>query len=142
MPKKDPVTGVPVLTTKELYDQLAKTEGNGKTGTQLFQEDLSEMARAEEEQRQSYYKPEVAKQVLNEAIKEWNSYDEEKLQEVGQVTKVLSVAYSETFRLTKLNLKANAIDVNGKEGIIALNSHSFSGTRLDPPDEEPEEYWE
>jgi len=144
MPRKDPMTGVPVLTTEEFFDKEAKREGKGRSGSEVMIDTFKQIDDERKKEERELKNPKAALKLFQQEIKEWNEYDpEQAIENVKEIVEVLDVSLKyKGFSTTYLDVKALAIGETGRRGIVRLSSYSFSGTYWNPPDEETEVYWE
>ena len=141
MPKKDPNTGCMVMTTGEFFQKEAEHEGKGRTGGDLMAEMFEEIGKEEEEHAKRISEPEEAKRILNEVIKENNSYlddtDEGYIHfTVIGVIKVFFASVGFGGRNSSEGFLAVVEGDDGNEYTLKYSSWHSGGSYIDPPDGE------
>lgn len=149
MPRKDPITGCMVLTTPELFERIAETEGKGQTGGEVMMEVFDDMEQSRVEYENKLRDPVTALKTLQEVIERWNKYERECVsqgQEIHpmpvKVLRVISAEYHESFRSSSTRLTVVAVADNGKFGKLTMTDSNWSGSFYEPPDGETNIEWE
>lgn len=154
MPRKDPVTGVMVMTTGEFFAKEAEREGKGRSGGELMSEMFADMEKSRQETEAEYRNPEFALKTLIEAIKNENSYLTENhaddiangtvqlIDEPVRVTEVFDVEYKENFGGRSLLLSVVAERKDGTSGVLELREWYSRGSFYEPPDGETDVWWD
>lgn len=144
MPRIHPVTGCTVMTTAEFLNAEAKREGKGRTGADIladiYEEIDADCRRSEEEIRKD------ALSRFQQAIKDAGDYwddDEgnEPLPVLTEVVNVLDVNVSQSFKSSGERLRAEVRDDKGRLLYMEYVYSHWSGTMLDPPEDDMEFYF-
>ena len=154
MPRKDPITGCMVLTTPELFERIAETEGKGQTGGEVMMEVFDDLEKSRVEHENNLRKPDVALAECRKIIEQWNKYENETAEQNPKyakqyppdiqpmpvkVLRVVSAEFGESFRHTKLIVEAVAD--NGKFGTLTVTDTYYGGSFYEPPDGETNIEW-
>lgn len=135
-------TGVEVLTTKGLFDSLADSEGEGRTGTDLMNDMFEDMELTRQSEEQEMSKPEEIKKYVNDHIVEndndWNKNDPDCQYGylIKQVIKVESCSWNFNFSQSTLLVKFEAKCSDGIKRKLQYKDWSCSGSYYDPPEQE------
>lgn len=143
MPRKDPMTGVMVMTTAELFDKMGKEEG--KPGYKVMEEMYTEMDNDKQEQRKKMEDPATALKILREVVQRDNRDAKEhgykQIAEPIKVLKVLNVDYDYSFGSSSEKILAIALTKGKRKGVIEYSSWTTNGTYWEPTDGETEINW-
>src|SRR5512144_1763517 len=111
MPRKDPMTGVMVMTTMEFFDSEARREGKGRTAGELLSDFVDDMEKERKDEEERLKDPKYAHDLLMSCIGDENAYRKENGEELlptdFKVLEVVKATYNFTFRshTTKLIVK-------------------------------------
>ena len=147
MSRKDPISGCMVMTMPEFLTAEAEREGKGRCGGDILADIFSEIdddtKRCEDELR----KPENALEAIKLALKEAEEYWEDEYGEgtevprVVEVIKILAARVSQTFSASAQRLLAEVRTNDGKLCYVEHSYSHWSGTRMDPPEEDSTLYF-
>jgi hypothetical protein len=137
MPRKDPMTGVPVMTTMEFFQRQAEDEGKGRTAGDVMSDFLTDFENERRNEEQRLRTPKEMEHLLKDLIKEENEYNTEyQLPLDFKVLEVLELKYKQTFRDSSIKALVKVKRGKLKEFNVYLSTwHSF-GTMWEPPDSE------
>ena len=145
MPRKDPITGVMVMTNAEFWAHEAKHEGKGRESWELQEEFYHDMEKARLEEEDKLRTPAHALMILQGAVEAENKYRKENKERLlampVKVLEVKSAAYSDGFRETSTKITATAISKGKRKGTIEFSTWSTRGSFYEPPDGETEITW-
>jgi len=146
MPKKDPVTGCMVMTMGECLQDMADKEGKGRDGWEIYGEIVDEMADDDRKQEEYMRSPEGALERVEMYLKDAREYWEDMYGEgtkpptIVEVVKVIEAQSSHSFKTSGEKFVAEVKDDAGRL-LYVYGVHSYwSGTRLEPPEEDSEFY--
>ena len=135
-------TGVDVLTTKGLFDSMADSEGEGRTGADLMTEMFEDMESTRQSEEEEMSKPEEIKKYVNAHITEndndWNKDDPDCQYGylIKEVTEVESCSWDFGCSESTLLVKFEARCSDGIKRRLQYKDWSYSGTYYDPPEQE------
>lgn len=146
MPRIDPITGCPVMTTGEFWNEEAQREGQGRSGGDLMGDFYDELAqdeaRREQEMRNN---PEALLAMVNEAAKAWcDGVDPEDLDGVCfpgnfvRVVDVLEAKVSDGMRQSSTSVTAKYEMGDGRTRTIQYSEWYSGGSFYEPPESESE----
>jgi hypothetical protein len=140
MSKIDPFTGCQVMTQMDFFHQEDIYDGKEPgTSLQEYYHDVNEACDYEEKKFQDYN---YALNYLREAVEEYNGYDPDiTIPMPIEVKNIIHVNVSMGMKKDSTSLEAEAIDENGKLGVIQLDCNSWSGSVWEPPDYELNVFW-
>lgn len=156
MPYRHPL-GVDCLTTTELFDRIAQSEGKGQTGGEVMSEMFDEMEQSRLEYENKLRQPDVALAELREIVERWNKYELDEAREFPKhakayppdiyampvkVLQVLNAEFGESFSGHSKKLVVMAVADNGKLGKLTVSDTYYSGSFYEPPDGETNIEWE
>jgi len=143
MPRKDPTTGVMVMTTGEFFEMEAKREGKGRSGIELMSDFIDQFEADRLEEERKLKDPKTALVKINDAINEYNLYDEEiRLPVAEEVLEVVSAECCDTVRQTGFKITAKCKRSGGVVDTVTIETCYTYGTRMDPPEGETLVSWE
>ena len=147
MSRKDPISGCMVMTMPEFLTAEAEREGKGRCGGDILADIFSEIdddtKRCEDELR----KPENALEAIKLALKEAEEYWEDeygegaKVPEIVEVIRVIEARVSQNMSSSGQVLKAEVKTADGKLCYFEHTYSHWSGTRMDPPEEDSTMYF-
>lgn len=140
MPKIDPETGCEVMTFFEFLGAEAKREG--KDPADIMDEIAQATAEDNANQEEFYRQPEEALKVLKEWVEEDEQWeDDPDMHKPEEVLEILDVRYGGGYSGSKLFILARTRCSDGKERIAEYHYQYWSGSRMEPPDEDGELLW-
>jgi hypothetical protein len=142
MPRKDPITGVPVMTIGEFWNMEAAREG--VPAGDLMERHFQEWDESLEQERQRLMTPEHALSTVLPLIASWDvDVDEDdRIEPPVRILEVLEADYKQSFRQSSQKIRARAERADGSEGVFSFSHRNYSGSFSEPPDWEVEAFWE
>jgi len=136
MPRKDPITGVPVMTNAEFMESVAKK--NGITPQEAFDQTFGAMfdeMKKDEEARKKVIQENLLS-ILAEKIKEFNEADPEaeQIPVNFSIVNIISIEVRVSLRESREIVRAVVAFPDGSKKMLKYHSWSFAGTRDEPPD--------
>lgn len=147
MPKKDPITGCMVMTMPEFLNAEAEREGKGRCGGEILADIFTEIDADSRRCEERLSWPNEALEALKEALKEAEEYWEDEYGEgskvpvIVEVVKVLAAKVSQNFSSSGQMLRAEVRTDDGKLCYVEHSYSHWSGTRMDPPEEDSTLYF-
>lgn len=140
MPRKDPVTGVPVMTQAEFWAAEAEREGKGRQGFELMADMYAEIEADNEREANRLREPEAALELVKDFLDGYEDpYDCRcdygfASEDVGSVIEVTDSEVGGSFGggSAKLRIKLQLKD--GSTRTVEWSDWYSSGSRLEPPD--------
>lgn len=136
MPRKDPITGVPVMTNAEFMDDFAKK--NGITPQEAFDQTFGAMfdeMKKDEEARKKVLQDNLLS-ILTEKIKEFNEADpeDEPIPSNFSIVNIISIEVRISLRESSEIVRVIIFFPDGSKKLLRYYSWSFAGSRSEPPD--------
>jgi hypothetical protein len=138
MPRKDPHTGVMVMTTGEFWADMAKR--NGTTPAEEMHSFYDDMEKDRLEYENRLRQPASALNFLLDSVKGWQDEDNPMLKPVA-VLHVLSVEYHHSLKSSSTGMAAHCTKEDGSEGVLVAKVSDYAGSYIDPPDADGEVFW-
>jgi hypothetical protein len=131
-----------VMTMHEFLHDMAEKEGKGRTGGDILADIFTEIDEDSRRQEERISKPEEALELIKQALKEAEEYWEDmfgegaKVPEIVEVVHVIEAHVSQSMRSSGEILRAEVRTKDGKLGYACHTASHWSGTMLDPPEED------
>jgi len=136
-----------VMTMPEFLNAEAEREGKGRTGgdilVDIFEEIDADSRKMEDELRKPENALDLIKQALKDAEEYWeDEYGEgEKVPEIVEVIHIIDLHVSQNFSSSGQVFRAEVKDSKGRLCYFEHSYSHWSGTRLDPPEEDSTMYF-
>lgn len=143
MPRKDPITGVDVLTFHEFMQKEADIKN--VTIDEEYQSFWKDMAKIEKEEEESLKKHGLA--YLRKAVEEENQCRQENQEDLlllpEEIIDFRSLSVPSAYASHQhTRVEAYAKREDGTEGVLCYTRDFWQGNRIEPPEEEVEIWWE
>lgn len=145
MPRKDPITGVMVMTMGEFFNAEADREGKGRSGSEVMMDMFDEIEQSYRAEEKSWRNdPAGLLEKLQQEIKEYNAADPESEQYPipASIVEILELKVDGSFKTSTFSVRARCTRDDGTTGILIFSSSQYSGSMIDPPDYDCDIRWE
>jgi|SRR5215813_13301336 len=141
MPRKDPITGCMIMTTFEFFEAEGAREG--RTGAEEMERFFTEMAEIEAQEEARLREPARALEIIRDCIKMLNEdvEPEDAIEQVISVEEVLEAVSRDSFRTSKVSIKARVTGERGTVGVVEAWREDFSGSFYEPPGGDLDVQW-
>lgn len=145
MPRKDPMTGVTVITTAEFFAAEAEREGKGRSGGELMIETFSEIGAEcdadEQRERLFFMDPANAWEAIRYTLRESLEMEESPLQAV-ELVGVLAVQSEQRMNGSKLDIDAHVRFNDGAVRKVKWGFQHWAGSYWEPDDYDEDCEWD
>lgn len=153
MPRKDPITGVQVMTSAEFWEMEADREGKGRMPGEVMMDFYLEWENEIEKEKanfmadpnryllpglQQMIDEDIAYNIRDVLVDEDELEDTQKLYPVNRILLVGDLEYRQTFKETNLNYRAQVECKDGEIRWVRVHTWDYSGDFYNPPDSEVE----
>ncbi len=145
MPRKDPMTGVTVMTTAEFFAAEAEHEEKGRSGSEVMAETFeqigAEMDADEQRERLFFSDPANAWEAIRYTLREELETEESPLQAV-ELVGVLTVSSKQSMRGSSLGIEAHVKFNDGALRRVKWSFQYWAGTYWEPDDYDEGVEWD